>query len=92
MWPLVSESRKPDYRRNPAMMQIQQNEIESLFIRSMDRKMHDLILMLSEEESRDEIYTHDPDAFFDSYLDAIWEVHDLSLLMDFTGNLDAPLP
>ena len=92
MWPLVSESRKPDYRRKHTMSPIDQMELDSLLLRSLDHYMHTHMQTLSEEDSFPEINEFETDRRHQPFLIARWEVHDLSLLMDFTGNIDAPLP
>lgn len=92
MWQWVSESREPDHRRKPAMTPIDQMELDSLLLRSLDRRTHENIQFLSEEDSFPEVNELEPDRRHQPFLIARWEVHDLSLLMDFTGNIDAPLP
>lgn len=74
------------------MMPINQMELDSLLLRSLDRRMNENIKLLSEEDSIPEINEIGIDKRTIPVLIASWEVHDLALLMDFTGNLDAPLP
>lgn len=77
--------------RKPAMSPIDQMELDSLFLRSLDRRTHENIQLLSEEDSFPEVNELEPDRRHQPFLIARWEVHDLALLMDLTGNLDAPL-
>lgn len=76
----------------PAMSPIDQMKIDSLLRRALGQRMRRNILRLSEEDSVAEVIEIEPDKWATQFLIARWEVHDLSLLMDFTGNIDAPLP
>lgn len=92
MWQWVSESRKPENRRKFDMMPINQIEHDFLLLRSLDRRMNENIQLLSEEDSFPEVNEIEVDKRTNTFLIARWEVHDLALLMDLTGNRDAPLP
>lgn len=74
------------------MMPINQMELDSILLRSLDRRMNENIQLLSEEDSLPECNEVEADKRTKPFLMARWEVHDLALLMDLTGNRDAPLP
>ena len=76
----------------PAMTPIDQMELDSLLLRSLDRRTHENIQFLSEEDVFHKVNEFRNDKRRQPFLTALWEVHDLALLMDFTGNIDAPLP
>lgn len=92
MWQWVSESRKPGNRKKSTMSPISQMELDSILLRSLDRRMNENIQLLSEEDSLPEVNEINADKRTNPFLIGRWEVHDLALLLDFTGNLDAPLP
>lgn len=75
----------------PAMSPIDQMKIDSLLRRALGQRMRRNILRLSEEDSVAEVIEIEPDKWATQFLIARLKVHDLALLMDFTGNLDAPL-
>lgn len=74
------------------MAPIDKLELNSLFMRSLDGKMRMNIQIISEEDSFPEVHEFDTDKRHQPFLTSRWEVHDLALLMGFTGNLDAPVP
>lgn len=92
MWQWVSESSKTENRIKMAMKQIQKNEIYPILQRSVDEQMCLIIQILSGERSSIDTEEYDISSIHDAYLDALWEIYDLSLFLDFTGNIDAPLP
>lgn len=92
MWQWVSESRNNENRIKMTMKQIQKNEIYPILQRSVGDQMCFIIQILSGERSSIDTEEYDITSMHDAYLDALWEIYDLSLFLDFTGNLDAPLP
>lgn len=74
------------------MLQIPQSEIDQLLWRSLGRKMEDSIQILAEHRAFQDISEFREELQQVPFLLSRMEVHDLALLMDFTGNLDAPLP
>lgn len=74
------------------MSPIDQMELDSILLRSLDRRTHENIQLLSEADSFPEVNEFETGRRYQSFLIARWEAHDLALLMDFTGNRDAPLP
>jgi len=73
------------------MPQITQSEIDQLLWRSLGRKMEDSVQILAEQRAFQDISEFREELWKVPFLLARMEIHDLSLLMDFTGNLDAPL-
>lgn len=69
------------------------NDIEAkgLLIKSLDREMHMLIEFLSEGDVASRFSVKSMDFLPKSFLEAQWENRDFELLLDLTGNLDAPL-
>lgn len=86
MWQWVAESRKS------IMLPISKTELSYMLNRSLDIVMNENIQIISEHDSFSDVNEFSSDLYFDEFLSSRWEVHDLILLMDFTGNLDAPLP
>lgn len=76
----------------PAMSPIDQMELNSLLLRSLDSRTHENIRLLYEHYATPEIIELGYSLWKTSLLISRLEVHDLALLMDLTGNLDAPLP
>lgn len=74
------------------MLQIPQSEIDQLLWRSLGRKMEDSIQILAEHRAFQDISEFREELQQVPFLLSRMEVHDLALLMDFTGNIDAPLP
>jgi hypothetical protein len=73
------------------MLQIPQSEIDQLLWRSLGRKMEDSIQILAEHRAFQDISEFREELQQVPFLLSRMEVHDLALLMDFTGNIDAPL-
>jgi len=74
------------------MLQIPQSEIDQLLWRSLGRKMEDSIQILAEHRAFQDISEFREELQQVPFLLSRMEVHDLALLMDFTGKIDAPLP
>ena len=74
------------------MRQIPKLEIDQLLWRSLGRKMEDSVQMLAEHRAFQDISEFREELQQVPFLLSRMEVHDLSLLMDLTGNIDAPLP
>lgn len=74
------------------MSLIHQEEIDQLLWRSLGRKMEDSVQVLAEHRAFQDISEFREELQQVPFLLSRMEVHDLALLMDFTGNIDAPLP
>jgi hypothetical protein len=66
-------------------------ESESLLIRSLDYEGLGLIQLVSEADIATKLSVASIDYLPKSFLESQWEVRDFELLMNLTGNLDAPL-
>jgi hypothetical protein len=61
-------------------------ESQAVLLRSLPNKLLSCIQLLSEHDI--DIYASD--AVLKPFLESQWEIRDFELLLDLTGNLDAP--
>lgn len=63
------------------------NDFNSILRRTLGKKLLDAVQFLSELDT-DALFNKESPKYF---LESQWEIRDFELLLDFTGNLDAPL-
>ena len=66
-------------------------DVGSILIKSLSREGYGIIQLLSEDDVSFRLGAISADTLPKNFLEAHWEIRDFELLLDITGNLDAPL-